>query len=89
MLESELESNNDTDNERKLATMIRQFHKRFDAKKFKLKPESFSVSVDVTVDDFVDIKHKLNNVLISEILLNMNDVTTAHKLQGRPKINLL
>jgi len=53
MLQTQLNTRPDDEDEKTIARMKSKLRRKIEAKKFKLKPESFTVTVNVTVDEVV------------------------------------
>jgi len=56
-------------------------------RRFKLKPQTFSVTVNFPIGD--GLKIKVGNVRVTQIPVNSNIATTGHKLQGMSKDTLI
>ena len=59
------------------------------AQTFKLNPVKSTATVDVSLEDSVNQRTLIKEVVITQIPVNMNDATTGHKLQGMSVDNLL
>ena len=59
------------------------------AQTFKLNPVKSTATVEVRLDDSVNERTSIKQVIITQIPINMNDATTGHKLQGMSVDKLL
>ena len=59
------------------------------AQTFKLNPVKSTATVDVRLDDRVNERTSIKQVIITQIPINTNDTTTGHKLQGMSVDKLL
>ena len=59
------------------------------AQTFKLNPVKSTATVEVRLDDSVNERTSIKQVIITQIPINTNDTTTGHKLQGMSVDKLL
>ena len=90
-LKNEIESmlNDDSTNSDVIETLRNRLKSLQSAQTFRLNPVKSTATVDVSLDDSVNQRTLIKQVVITQIPVNMNDATTGHKLQGMSVDNLL
>ena len=82
-------SNDDSTNGETIETLRNRLDSLQSAQTFRLNPVKSTATVDVSLDDSVNERTLIKQVIITQIPINMNDATTGHKLQGMSVNQLL
>ena len=81
--------NDDSANSDTIETLRNRLKSLQSVQTFRVNPVKSTATVEVSLDDSVNERTLIKQVVIIQIPVNMNDATTGHKLQGMSVDNLL